>query len=244
MGRFNVMRKFLVLSIAIISMIIIVKTDNYPSLHAVDISVGASTWYAWYKPNSGENIDPAFLYGPAMSVKFNDAFNLTFVYYYGKYEYDYGRTTKRHDSDLVLNYRLNDYLKAFIGVKYRRIEADSTAGSGSPVIIRNLKADSIGPGLGLNGVYPLFGNMYFISTGSLLFAVRNAEYDLGFGVKDDRYYHSYGYNVSMGLGYYIESISTVINLGGRYQCFMDRKDTSIDDKFYGMTLTATYSFNI
>ncbi|MCL2156182.1 MAG: hypothetical protein FWH53_10995, partial [Leptospirales bacterium] len=71
-------------------------------LYAVDISAGASTWYAWYKPSGGDKVDPAFLYGPALSVKFNDDYNLTFVYYYGEYEYNYGRTSKRHDSDLAL----------------------------------------------------------------------------------------------------------------------------------------------
>ena len=235
------MKKLLLTSIAIISILIPYK------LHALDISVGASTWYAWYKPSSGEKVAPAFLYGPVMSVKINNDFNVTFVYYYGKYEYDYGRTTKRHDSDLALNYRLNDYLKVFAGVKYRRIEADSNKGSNPTVPIHNLKAESIGPGLGLNAVYPLFANIYVIGTGAGLFAVRKAEYELGYGVngiKDDRYYHSYGYNVTMAIAYYIQPVSTVINLGARYQCFMDRKDTGIQDKFYGITLTATYSFEI
>jgi hypothetical protein len=181
------MKKFLLL----ISIIIPLK------LHAVDISVGATTWYAKYVPSSGENVDPAFLYGPAMSVKFNDDFNLTFVYYYGEYEYSYGRTSKRHDSDITINYRLNDYLKVFAGMKYRRIDADSNKGSNTSVTIYNLKADSIGPGLGLNAVYPLFANTYLIATGAGLFAVRKAEYDLGFGIKENRTYHSYGYNVTM-----------------------------------------------
>jgi len=179
-----------------------------------------------------------------MSVKINNDFNVTFVYYYGKYEYDYGRITKRHDSDLALNYRLNDYLKVFAGVKYRRIEADSNKGSSPTVTIYNLKADSIGPGLGLNAVYPLTNNIFLIGTGAGLFAVRKAEYDLGFGIKNDKTYQSFGYNITTAIAYYIQPVSTVINLGGRYQCFMDRKDTGIQDKFYGITLTATYSFGI
>jgi hypothetical protein len=232
--------KKLLLFITTISIIIPCK------LYAVDISVGASAWYAWYKPSSGEKVDPAFLYGPALSVKINNDFNLTFVYYYGEFEYSYGRTTKRHDSDLTLNYRLNDYLKVFAGVKYRRIEADSNKGANLPVIIHDLKANSIGPGLGLNVVYPLFANIYLFGTGAGLFAVRKAEYSLGSSgdTKDNRYYQSYGYNLTFGLAYYIEPVSTVINLGGRYQCFMDRKDMSIKDSFYGITLTATYSFEI
>ena len=132
-----------------------------------------------------------------------------------------------------------------MGVKYRRIEADSNKGANLPVTIDSLKSNSIGPGLGLNAVYPLFANTYLIGTGAGLFAVRKAEYELGGGnVKDNRYYHSYGYNLTCGIAYYISPASVVINLGGRYQCFMDRKDTSIKDSFYGITLTATYSFEI
>ena len=232
--------KKLLLFIAIISIIIPSK------LFAVDISVGASTWYAWYKPSGGGSVDPALLFGPALSVKFDDDYNLTFVYYYGEYEYNYGRTSKRHDSDIALNYRLNNFLKVFGGIKYRKVTANSNEYSVPPplVVIYGIKTDSIGPGLGLSATYPIIRNMYVIGTGSGLFLVRRSEYDLGFGVNDKRYYHNYGYNFSLGIAYYIEPASTIINLGGRYQCFMDRKDTSIKDSFYGITLTATYSFEI
>ncbi|MCL2155594.1 MAG: hypothetical protein FWH53_08025, partial [Leptospirales bacterium] len=168
----------------------------------------------------------------------------TFVYYYGEYEYNYGRTSKRHDSDLALNYRLNDYLKIFAGIKYRKISTNSNENSYTPVIIYGIKTDAIGPGLGLSATIPVAKNMYLISTGSGLFLVRRSEYDLGFGAGDKIYYHSYGYNLTLGFAYYIEPVSTIINLGGRYQCFIDRKDTSIRDSFYGITLTATYSFEI
>ena len=213
-------------------------------LYAVDISAGASTWYAWYKPGGGDKVAPAFLYGPALSAKFNNDYNLTFVYYYGEYEYKYGRTLKRHDSDIALNYRLNDFLKIFAGLKYRKVTADSNENSNPPVIIYGMKTDSIGPGLGLSATIPVIENMYLITTGSGLFLFRRSEYDLGFGVDTKRYYHNYGYNFTLGFAYYIQPISTVINLGGRYQCFIDRKDTSIRDSFYGITLTATYSFAI
>ena len=234
------MKKYILLFIAITSILIPCK------LHAVDISVGASSWYAWYKPSGGAKVDPAFLFSPALSVKFNDDYNLTFVYYYGKFDYDYGRTSTRHDSDLALNYRLNNFLKVFAGVKYRRITADSNEKSTPPppVPLYSIKTDSIGPGVGLSGTFPVIENMYLIATGSGLFLFRRSEYDLGFGVSDKRYYHNYGYNTTLSIAYYIAPLSTVINLGGRYQCFIDRKDTSIRDSFYGITLTATYSFDI
>ena len=94
-------------------------------LYAVDMSVGATTWYTWVDqefassliaPDSAAKSDPGFLYGPVLSVKFNDDFNLTFVYLYGKFDIEqeaiFGGATysskyklKRKDSDLALNYR-------------------------------------------------------------------------------------------------------------------------------------------
>jgi hypothetical protein len=86
--------------------------------------------------------------------------------------------------------------------------------------------------------------MYLLSTGSGLFLWRKSEYDLGDGEKDNRLYNSYGYNLSLGFVYYIEPVSTLISLGARYQCFIDTKDFGIKDRYYGITLTATYSFEI
>jgi hypothetical protein len=64
----------------------------------------------------------------------------------------------------------------------------------------------------------------------------------------------YGINSSLSIAYYIAPASTVISLGGRYQYYktvyynIDIDDWGLlhdyKDKFYGITLTATYSFSI
>ncbi|MCL1865591.1 MAG: hypothetical protein FWF73_07250 [Spirochaetes bacterium] len=243
------MKKFLLLTFTAITFTAITFTAIISiivpcKLYAVDISAGAAVWYSWYKPGGGEKVNPAFFYGPALSVKFNDDYNLTFVYSYGEYEYNSGRMLKHHDSDIALNYRLNDYCKIFGGIKYRKIIASSNEDSNPPVVLYGIKTDSIGPGLGFTAAYPLVENTYLIGTGAGLFLWRKSEYDLGYGDKDNRNYTSYGYNLTMSIVYYIAPASTVINLGGRYQCFIDRKNTAIKDTYYGITLTATYSFNI
>ena len=197
-------------------------------------------WYAWYQSSDGQKIDPTFLYGPALSVDFNKDYNLSFAYYYGEYEHDYGRTSKQHDCELAFNYRIIDYLKIFTGTKYLK----SVTNSNPPAIINSLKSDSIGPELGFRVVLPAAKNAYLVSTVSGIYLFRKFEYDLGPGIDDTKYYHNYAYNLSLGFAYYITPASTVINLGGRYQCFIDRKDTSVKDYFYGITLTATYSFEI
>ncbi|MCL1865611.1 MAG: hypothetical protein FWF73_07350 [Spirochaetes bacterium] len=88
------MRKLLLLAFMAIFIGIIIPFKVY----AVDISVGATTWYAWQERTYTEwdldgaklDVDPAFFYGPAVSVKFNDDFNLTFVYLYGKFDGEEG----------------------------------------------------------------------------------------------------------------------------------------------------------
>ena len=60
-------------------------------VHAADITVGATTFYAWWdleQKGHSYNTDPGFLFGPALAVKFNDDFNLTFVYLYGKFDFE------------------------------------------------------------------------------------------------------------------------------------------------------------
>ena len=116
-------------------MAICISVITPSKVHAVDISVGATTWYAWWGMNHGRgtiDFDPEFLYGPALSVKFNDDFNLTFVYLYGEFDYQWRNEPKskitRYDSDLALNYRLNDYIKVFAGIKYMGLSLPSGNG--------------------------------------------------------------------------------------------------------------------
>ncbi|MCL2156069.1 MAG: hypothetical protein FWH53_10420, partial [Leptospirales bacterium] len=63
------------------------------NVYALDITAGAATWLAWGEQHSERSetkytldmeSSPAFLYGPTLSVKFNEDFNLTFVFLYGR----------------------------------------------------------------------------------------------------------------------------------------------------------------
>ena len=63
--------------------------------------------------------------------------------------------------------------------------------------------------------------------------------------------NEYGGNASLSLAYYIPDASTTISLGGRYQQlkidYIDPDTTNVSDsmsRFYGVTLTAVYTFNI
>ena len=179
--------------------------------------------------------DPQFFYGPLLSVKFNDDFNLTFVYLYANYDLEYFNEMKRYDSDLALNYRLNDYLKIFAGIKYL----------GFKLPYSDMETYGYGPGLGLSATFPIADNLFLIGTLSGFYLWNKTEYEYSGG--DDEKDKVYGFNSTLSIAYYIAPASTVISLGGRYQYFKqvpDEGGQEFKNKFYGITLSATYSFNI
>ena len=214
-------------------------------VYAVDITVGATTWYAWWEMNAGGgtiDFDPEFMYGPALSVKFNDDFNLTFIYLYSKFDHQMDSSKPkskmtRYDSDLALNYRLNDYFKVFAGIKYMGTSQPSGNGSSG------WDQDSLGPGLGLSCTYPITENIYGLATLSGFYLWGRFKEDKG---KEN--YNNYGINSTLALAYYIAPASTTISLGGRFQYFKVEYDKDDEKnskaKFYGITLTATYTFSI
>jgi len=217
------MKKYLLLAIIAIYIGLIIPCKVY----AADITVGATTWYAEYKEAS-DFLDPTFMFGPVASVKFNDDFNLTFVYLYGQFKDKFvsGAKMKRQDSDLALNYRLNNYFKLFGGIKYMNCKSSSP---GNPTY----KSYSYGPALGVSFTYPFIENIFFLATLSGSYLWWNDEDDTG---------NEYGYNSTLSLAYYIPSASTVLSIGYRYQRFIDTEYSSEKTTFSGLTLTATYSF--
>ena len=210
--------------------------------YALDMTAGATTWYAWNDmthSDTGEikDIDPVFLYGPALSAKFNEDLNLTFVFLYGKFdvktETDSIKMT-RMDSDIALNYKLNDYLKIFAGAKFLGYE------------IPGYNAYAAGPGLGLSATYPIIENLFLLANLSGFSIWGRDKYSVS-GKDYQTAYYEYGFNSTLSLAYYIMPASTAISLGGRYQYYKTVYDDDQSDgktKFYGVTLSAMYFFSI
>jgi len=225
----------LFLSISL-SLLVLISILAPAKLYATDITVGAATWYSWWdfkEEGNNMDLDPAFLFGPALSVKFNDDFNLTFVYLYGKYDQKGSSKVKRSDSDLAINYRLNYFLKLFAGAKYMNFSSQ-----------QDFDHSSIGPGLGLNAALPIGENLFLLATlsGFCLWGDEDGSSSLGD-------YKEYGINSTLSFAYYIARASTTVSLGGRFQYFKTDYDdfgpeADIKHKFYGVTLTATYTFGI
>jgi len=253
------MKKYLILTLLAIFIGLIIPYKA----HSMDITVGATMWSPWMdryqKVISGETVqgryDQTLLYGPAMSVKFNDDFNLTFIYLYGKFNEASMITIKRKDSDLALNYRLSDYFKVFGGLKYMGFEEEIKSMSlGIPS--DTIKHKGYGPGLGLSSTLPVTENVYILATlsGFYLWGKESGTYN---STPFDSKYTEYGINATISIGYYIVPASTTISVGQRYQYIKTsyNNDKPFGDpdampyfnkkhKFYGTTLTATYSFSI
>jgi len=263
--------KKLFLTLTAISISIIITHKVY----AVDVTAGATTWYAmseqYYTQSGGFLIndllvksDPAFLYGPTLAIKFNNDFNLTFVFLYGTFDItkdkgiDISKKSKyqRIDSDLALNYRLNDYFKVFGGMKFLYYDITPIITDYGTFTIINIDPHiSYGAGLGLSATVPIVGDLFVLGTISGLYLwgadkVKIGDKDGNNPRNIKNSYNEYGINTTLSLAYYIASASTVISLGGRFQYIMaDYNDNpicldSIKFTIYGVTLTATYTFNI
>ncbi|MCL2154710.1 MAG: hypothetical protein FWH53_03495 [Leptospirales bacterium] len=215
--------------------------------YGLDITLGGTAWYSWWDFDRSMrtiDIDPAFLYGPVLSVKLNENFNFTFAYLYGKFDYRNKESgngkISRSDSDLALNYRLNDYLKIFAGIKYMAFAEPG------------FDHGCYGPGLGLSSTVPLpiVENLFFVGNLSGFYLWGDEEKFQGTVKSDCR---EYGVNSTLSLAYYIATASTVITFGGRLQYFKTDYGDSVDESgnptsnikhmFYGITLTATYTFS-
>jgi len=183
------MKKILFTTFTAICISIIIPCKTY----ALDITLGATTWYAlselYYTQDKSPGIinnslvksDPAFLYGPTLAVRFSNDFNITFVYLYGHFKTEKnpgsGYLTKpkfgRVDSDLALNYRLGDYFKVFAGIKYLSYGiTPARTDLYTFEIPVNKTVDihtSYGPGVGLSATVPLIGNLFALGTVSGLY---------------------------------------------------------------------------
>lgn len=235
-------KNIFITSISFILIFFIAQT----ALHAADLSVGATGWYtAWdFEWDGTDKIeyDPGFLYGPVLSLAMTQDLSLSFVFLYGEFtqvmdEYNEEMDLERYDSDLTMNYRISNYFKLFAGAKYIAF----TWPDG--------EHKAIGPGAGISGILPL-GNDFFVLgyiSGMYLFGNEEGTIEQDY----DTTAHEYGGNASISLAYYIPAASTTISLGGRYQQikieYDDKLDGMVEDsmsRFYGVTLTAVYTFNI
>jgi len=273
------MKKLILITFTVICCISIIPYKAY----AIDMSVGATTWVAFgdryddvkenrERESNSYAFAPTFLFGPVMSVKLSDEFNLTFVYLYGKFEYketfegsiglanqDIKSKAERNDSDIAINYNINNYFRAFAGIKYMSYKIDLSVDLAGDTYTNNSKHISLGPGFGFSGTLPVGYNFFLLGTVSGFYLFSKGETFKDYQIYTSSLlpmtikvgYNEYGFNSTMAIAYYITPASMVISLGGRFQYFIVDYDNyryfpinSITNKIYGVTLTATYNFSI
>lgn len=214
---------------------------------AADISVGATSWYtSWDSKTDANykvNYDPDFLYGPVISASMTPDVSLAFVFLYGQFdmtiEGDPGVIKlNRYDSDFTLNYRLGKWIKVFAGAKFIGFTWSDSGEHGA-----------LGPGAGFSAVIPVGGNFFLIGNISGLYLFGKEKSDASGNPTSKT--KEYGGNGSLSLSYYLPSASTTISLGGRCQYiyidYLNHEDPEFSNSsntFYGVTLSAIYSFSI
>jgi len=229
------MKKLIIISITVLLCFTAIP------LFAVDLNLGAATWYSWWEMETDrgtQTIDPTFLVGPVVSLGFSEHWNISMVFLYGQFKMgeDGGNDEiNRVDSDISINYAINNYLKIFGGIK------------AMGYYWNNGHHHSLGPALGIGLTIPVYGNFYLLGNISGM-------YNYGEHIDEESEYddrrrsiiREYGYNSTVSLAYYIENASTTVSLGGRYQYFRDdyelEQSDDADLRFYGITLSLVYSF--
>jgi hypothetical protein len=237
-------------------------------VYAVDLTAGISTWYAWgklYADNITKEMHTdgaSWLFGPTLSLKLNHYFNITFVYLYGKLDYEEDKTnlypdfkSKRKDADLALNLRLSNYFKLFFGLKSLSFDIlrvrHEPAGAVYPYK-NDGKHSGFGPGIGLSATFPLAENLFLLATLSGCYLSGNEN------IKEETYpapdsfkssCHDTGFNATASLAYYIAPAATVISLGYRHQEFNtkynhDSFSVKMHNSMDGIMFSATYTFAV
>jgi hypothetical protein len=224
----------------IITTIVCLILAGVPAVsHALNIGIGATGWYADWVFQS-KNDDPGFpaapLYGPVLTVGFAKNWSLAEVFLYGKFDPEgdkmgSGKIT-RFDSDTTINYSITRFMNLFVGFKYMGYTAEGVSHKG------------YGSGVGLSFTFPMTDNLFFLGNASGLY-IRGRHDDPG----SEYDYSEPGVNAGASLAYNFTGASTVVSLGARCQRFITKPKDSpgnseITHTFYGVTLTAVYSFSI
>jgi hypothetical protein len=217
---------------------------------AIELSAGASTWYCWWKNADDEKdmkLSPAFLYGPVLSMRFDESWSLAGVILYGEFtpkDKDRDRSpdsVSRYDSDLSLNYNINRYFKIFSGGKFMGFtwKAGHTDGTHW----------SAGPGLGIGSTLPLTESLYLLINLSGTYSWGkdvNTTNDNGVDVKNRNKIKERSISTSLSFAYYFSSASTSVNLGFRYHYLninsSNKQDDNDTNNFFGPTFSVVYSF--
>lgn len=105
---------------------------------------------------------------------------------------------------------------------------------------------SAGPGTGISLTLPIAHKFSIMCNAGGLYLWGNEKYSSSLAKSVNTGINNYGFNTGASLVYFIESASTAISVGGRYQYLKIKFDDGVTktSKFYGITLSTYYLFSI
>jgi hypothetical protein len=211
------------------------------------VAAGISTWYTgWSYSNSNGDTKPGLLYGPAFSVDLKDKWSLAGVFLMGRLDEktDYGTIkNRRYDCDITANYIMSRYLKLFGGIKLIHFSWNNDKSSVPVFGTGKSHNRSAGPALGVGLTVPVADSL-FVQTNLSGLVTQGDQTVEG---EERTAVRCYCVNTSLALAYYVESLSSTITFGGRYQFVRSKYEKYYSAQkmhFYGVTLSMIYHFPV
>lgn len=207
---------------------------------AASLSVGAASWYSdWYFKQAKQKqkpVDAALMYGPLFSVSFGERWSWSNILLYGKFVLHDSHMTMnlaRFDVDSTLNYSVTGLFKVFVGAKWMSYSDTGFSHKGG------------GPAAGIGLTVPLSNQLFLLGNASGVFMFGSQRND--YNEESNISLREPGVNTTLALAYAAESLPVSVSLGARCQYFRSVYDGSADDEdinhlFYGVTLSALYTF--
>ncbi|MBN1532393.1 MAG: hypothetical protein JXA20_07010 [Spirochaetes bacterium] len=248
--------------------------------NAMSISAGPYVWYAWWDSSFARalvrdnifltyfrpsiSINPSFLYGPVLSVNFNERVSWSTVFVTGEFgissrsivtspmavgtiaPLSTSQEVRRYDVDSALNYKFLDWLKLFVGIKYQHYSIDHIFFIPNSMLSEYEYSNhgisaAVGPGF----TFHLGGAFYLLCNVSALYQyliidktgyIMPLSSAIRLPANQLVNYHLIGANATASIAYYISGLSTTINLGFRYQyAHILDKGTTNDPELGGLS---------
>ncbi len=180
---------------------------NIIPARAAGMKIGGAVWYSWWDSiyvrdhfsgrsdpmtvKSDYKINPAPLYGPALSFDINRKWSINAIFIYGCHFRPEGRFynifqnspslplkrnslsagVEKYDLDTTITWAVYSYVKLFLGMKYQGYGIDMSGlavapGSVTKYLSGRQVTSSFGPGLGIGVTIPIVGNFFILGNAS------------------------------------------------------------------------------
>ena len=221
----------------------------------------------------GADIPPAIMIGPAFSLKINETISWSTIFIAGNYNmnafgfaysgslwvYKSAVKIQRYDVDTVLNFTITDYMKFYFGIKYQHFDyIQDILITTFRLQLNDIEYNSVSGAFGISLNWHLGNSFFLIFNLSAMYQhlfIDQTGFDRQWAItiptSDSTSFHGFGGNSTISIAYVIQPISTIVNIGIRYQYlyflgFGDSEFPNLDkesDHFYGLVFSVLYTFD-